>query len=263
MTQPIVSARWTPILLEAAENVRTEVRKALLSRPSLDINGLKKLLDSKAQQAIKEALIDASLPVRVVSEEGDYEIGEQGPILVLDPVDGTTNMARGIPFACTSMALSATPYMSGVTLGLVKDLYSGDVYRAERNRGAWRAGKRITPSKSRLVGEALVSLDISKSTPVDMVKQLIASAGHIRQTGSSALALCHLASGTIDAHVDVRGMLRITDVAAGLLILREAGGAFITESALATELELARKTKLKLVAASSQWTLEEVLKTLG
>jgi len=263
MAQPIISARWTPVLLEAAENVRTNVRKALLSRASLDVNGLKKLLDSEAQQAIRETLSDADIPVRVVSEEGDYEIGEHGPILVVDPVDGTTNMARGIPFACTSMALSATPCMSGVTLGLIKDLYTGDVYRAQRNRGAWRAGKRISPSKSKLVKEALVSLDISKGAPVDRVKQLIASAGHLRQTGSSALALCHLAAGIVDAHVDVRGKLRITDVAAGLLILREAGGAYITEGVDADDLELARETTLKLVAASSRWTIEEILKTLG
>ena len=263
MAQPIVSARWTPVLLEAAENVRTRVRKALLSRASLDVSGLKDLLDSEAQQAIRETLSEADIPVRVVSEEGDYEIGEQGSILVVDPVDGTTNMARGIPFACTSMALSETPRQSGVAIGLVKDLYSGDVYRAEKNRGAWRSGKRIAPSKSKLVKEALVSLDISKGAPVDRVKQLIASAGHLRQTGSSALALCHLASGTVDAHVDVRGRLRITDVAAGLLILKEAGGACIIEGAATNDPELSRETTLRLVAASSQWTLEEIMKTLG
>jgi myo-inositol-1(or 4)-monophosphatase len=263
MAKPIVSARWTPVLLEAAENVRNRVRKALLSKASINIQGLKKRLDSEAQQAIRETLSAADFPVRVVSEEGDYEIGEQGPVLVVDPVDGTTNMARGIPFACTSMALSETHDMSGVMLGLIKDLYSGDVYRAEKKRGAWRAGKRITPSKSKLVKEALVSLDISKGSPIDRVKLLIASAGYLRQTGSSALALCHLASGLVDAHVDVRGKLRITDVAAGLLILREAGGTYITEGAVADDLELARETTLKLVAASSQWTLEEILKTLG
>ena len=263
MAQPVISAQWTPVLLEAAENVRINIRKALLSRASLDIVSLKELLDSEAQQAIRETLIDAGLPVRVVSEEGDYEIGEHGPVLVVDPIDGTTNLARGIPFACTSMALSATSRMSGVTLGLIKDLYSGDIYRAERNKGAWRAGKHITPSKSKLVKEALISLDISKGSSGERVRQLIASAGHLRQMGSSALALCHLASGIVDAYVDVRGKLRITDVAAGLLILREAGGAYITEDAVADDLECARETILKLVAASSRWTLEEVLKTLG
>jgi myo-inositol-1(or 4)-monophosphatase len=261
MAQPIVSTRWTPVLLEAAENVRTRVRKTLLSKDSLDVSSLKDLLDSEAQLAIKETLSEAGIPVRVVSEEGDYEIGEQGPILVVDPVDGTTNMARGIPFACTSMALSETSHQSGVVIGLVKDFYSGDVYRAERGRGAWRSGKRIAPSISKLVNEALVSIDISKGAPVDRVKQLIPSAGHLRQMGSSALALCYLASGTVDAHVDVRGRLRITDVAAGLLIIREAGGAYVTEAE--DDLELSRETTLRLVAASSQWTLEEIMKTLG
>ncbi|MBQ03989.1 hypothetical protein CL673_04660 [Candidatus Bathyarchaeota archaeon] len=262
MAQPIVSARWTPVLLEAAENVRTKVRNALLRKASLDVNSLKQLLDSEAQEAVRETLSNAEFPVRVVSEEGDYDIGENGPVLVLDPVDGTTNLARGIPLACTSMALSTTPHMSGVKLGLIKDLYSGDVYRAERSKGAWRAGQHITPSKSKLVKEALVSLDISKGTSVDRIRQLIVSSRHLRQTGCSALSLCHLASGIIDAHVDLREKLRITDVAAGLLILGEAGGAYITESSGEDDLELKRETTLRLIAANSRWTLEEILKTL-
>ena len=87
-------------------------------------------------------------------------------------------------------------------------------------------------------------------------------AGHLRQIGSSALSLCHLASGIIDAHVDVRGKLRITDVAAGLLILREAGGAYFIENVEEKDLELSKETTLKLIAASSHWTLEEIMKNL-
>jgi myo-inositol-1(or 4)-monophosphatase len=250
-------------MLEAAENVRIRVRKALLNRSRYEITDLKNLLDSEAQIAIQETLRKADVPVRVISEEGNYEIGKNGPILVIDPLDGTTNMARGIPFACTSMAISKIPFQSGVTIGLIKDLYTGEVFRAERNKGAWRMGKRISPSPSRLLNEALISLDISKGIPVDRINNIITSARHLRQMGSSALSLCHLASGMIDAHIDIRGKLRITDVSAGLLILREAGGAYLIEDIIERNLELSNKTTLKLIAASSNWTLEEIKKTIG
>jgi myo-inositol-1(or 4)-monophosphatase len=250
-------------MLEAAENVRIQVRKALLNRSGYEVKDLKNLLDAEAQIAIQETLKKSDVPVNVISEEGNYEIGKNGPILVIDPLDGTTNMARGIPIACTSLAISETPFQSGVTIGLIKDLYTGEVFRAERNKGAWRMGKRISPSQSRFLNEALLSIDISKGVPIDRIKQIIISARYLRQMGSSALSLCHLASGMIDAHIDVRGKLRITDVAAGLLILQEAGGAYLIEDMIESNLELSNKTTLKLIAASSYWTLDEIIKRLG
>lgn len=263
MASSTISARWLSVMLEAAENVRISVRKALLNRGSLETPALKQKLDDEAQKAIRQTLTESGIPVRVISEEGDYTLGSKGPFLIVDPLDGTTNMARGIPFACTSLALSDIPRLSGLVIGLVKDLYTGDVYKAERNRGAWRSGKRIAPSRSRHLSNAIVSLDISKGTPVEGVERLITSAGHIRQMGSAALSLCHLASGNIDAHIDVRGKLRVTDVAAGILILEEAGGAIRIDGATGSDIGLSRESTLKLVAASSPWTLEEVLGTLS
>jgi len=73
------------------------------------------------------------------------------------------------------------------------------------------------------------------------------------------LSLCHVASGLIDAHVDLRGSLRSTDVAAGLLILKEAGGVYTVDGSVGGDLELRKETTLLLVAASSPGTLEEVL----
>ncbi|UCH57828.1 MAG: fructose 1,6-bisphosphatase [Candidatus Bathyarchaeota archaeon] len=263
MVSSSVVAGWMSTLLEAAENVRSSVRKTLISRPGLEITSLKNLLDSEAQRAIHETLEQAGRPVNVISEEGDYSIGEEGPYLIVDPVDGTTNMARGIPFAATSMALSETLRLSDAVAGIVKDLYTGEVYRAERNRGAWRGGRRIAPGRSRQINEALISIDVSKGTPIEGVEPLIRGAEHLRQLGSAALSLCHLASGLIDAHVDVRGKLRATDVAAGLLILREAGGVYVIDGSMEGDLDLSRGSTLKLVAASGSWTLDEILKILS
>jgi myo-inositol-1(or 4)-monophosphatase len=254
---------WTPILLEVADSVRQRTRQTLLNRPALETQAMKGLLDSEAQQAIFDALNRAGVPVQVVSEEGDYSIGEGGPHMVVDPVDGTTNLAKGIPIAVTSLAVSDTPNLSGALAGVVMDLFTGEVFRAERNRGAWRGGRRISPAKPVSVETALISIDVSKGAPLEPVSGLIKEARHLRQLGCSALSLCYLASGVIDAHVDLRGILRATDVAAGLVILKEAGGIFSVDGAIGGDLELSRETKLRLVASSSPGTLEGVLRLLG
>ena len=254
---------WTQILLEAAENVRSGVRDKILNRPSMGMQELKDLLDNEAQQAIRKTLRDASEPVHVISEEGDYSIGEGGPYIVADPVDGTTNLAKGIPLAVTSLAISETPLLSGVQIGIILDLYTGEIYRAERDRGSWRGGQRMTPSGPKLLRDTLVSMDISKGHPLEPMKPLIQRARYLRQYGCSALSICHVASGIMDAHVDLRGTLRITDAAAALLILKEAGGVYITNGELNGDIELSRGSTMTLIAASNHGTLEEVLNNVS
>jgi myo-inositol-1(or 4)-monophosphatase len=262
MSSHSLTAAWTHVMLEAAENVRSRTRKTMLNKSAMGLVELKQLLDAEAQQAIRETLEQAGKPIQVISEEGDYAFGRGGPYMIVDPVDGTTNMAKGIPFAATSLALSKNPQHSGVLVGLVMNLYTGDVYRAERNRGAWQGAMRISTAKSKPLSKALVSIDVSKGAPLDVVEGLIQEAGHLRQLGSAALSLCHLASGLVDAHVDVRDLLRATDAAAGLLILKEAGGAYMIDGVLDGDLELSRDKTLKIVAASTPWTLDEILRTM-
>ena len=263
MASLTLASAWMPILLEAAENVRKRTRRTMLNKQAMGLVELKKLLDTEAQQAIHDTLKQTGKPVRVVSEEGDFSIGRGGPYLTVDPVDGTTNMAKGVPLAATSLALSKSPNLSGVVAGLVMNLYTGEVYRAERNKGAWQGARRISSSKSKPVSEAMASIDISKGAPLDGVEGLIQQAGHLRQVGSAALSLCYIASGVMDTHVDVRDMVRATDVAAGLLILKEAGGTYMIDGTEDGDLELKRDKTLKLVAASTSWTLNEILKIIA
>jgi myo-inositol-1(or 4)-monophosphatase len=250
---------WTQILLEAAENVRSGVRSTILNRPSMGVQELKDLLDAEAQQAIRKTLKDVGEPVHVISEEGDYSIGEGGPYIVADPVDGTTNLAKGIPLAVTSLAISETPQLSGVRIGVILDLYTGETYRAEMGRGSWRGGQRMTPSGPKLLNDALVSMDISKGHPLEPMEPIIQRARYLRQYGCSALSICHVASGIMDAHVDLRGTLRITDAAAALLMLKEAGGVYIANGEMNGDIELSRESRLTLIAASNLGTLEEIL----
>ena len=245
-----------------AEKVRSNVRQALLKRQSYEVLDLKRLLDSEAQGAVVDTLERLGASVHLISEEGDVTIGGGGAYVIADPVDGTTNLSRDVPLAVTSLAVAETPRLSDAVAGLVMDLYTGDVYRAERNRGAWRGGKHIHPAGPRPLGDALLSMDISKGAPLNPVKEVIARARHLRQLGCSALSLCLVAAGVMDAHIDLRGTLRATDVAAGLLILREAGGIFSIDGAVGNDLELSRSTKLNLIAASGRGLLEDIMELL-
>ena len=249
---------WTPILLEAAEKVRSRVREAIQRRSTLAVPELKRLLDSKAQEAILETLKELDVSALLISEEGDSTLGDGSMYVIVDPVDGTTNLARGVPLAVTSLAVSETPWLSGAVAGLVMNLYSGEVFGAERGRGAWSGGMPIQPAEPKHPAEALISIDISKGAPLKAVERLMAGARHLRQLGSAAISLCLIASGVLDAHVDLRGMLRATDVAAGLLILKEAGGVYSINGVVGGDLELTRQSRLDLVAASGPEMLQDV-----
>lgn len=252
-------AGWTSILRETAENVRTRIRGALLRRPALEFTELKSLLDSEAQHAVEDTLTQIGASADIVSEEGESVVGDGGIHIVVDPVDGTTNLARGVPLAVTSLLASENQRISGALAGLVMDLYSGDIYRAEREKGAWRGGIPIHPAEPRDITEALISIDISKGASLKPVEGVIAEARHLRQLGCAAISLCLVASGVIDAHIDLRGTLRATDVAAGLLILKEAGGVYSVNGCIEGDLELKRGTRLELVAASSSKMLQDIL----
>jgi len=248
------------ILLEAADEVRSRVQGVLMRRPVLAVSELKRLLDSEAQEAVEETLRRHGTSANLISEEGDSTIGDGETYIVVDPVDGTTNLARGVPLAVTSLAVSETPSLSGVVAGLVMNLFTGEVYRAERNMGAWHGERPIHPAEPKPPAEALISIDISKGAPLKSVERLIAEAGHLRQLGCAAISLYLIASGVLDAHIDLRGMLRATDIAAGLLILKEAGGTYSINGAVGGDLKLTRHSRLDLVAASGPGMLEGVLR---
>lgn len=254
-----MASEWAPILLESARNVRIRVRRALLKRTVLGVPELKQLLDSEAERAIEDTMRRLHTSVHIVSEEGECTLGGGRSYAIVDPVDGTTNLAKGIPYAAVSIAISTTQRFNDTVAALVMDINTGEFYAAKRGTGALQGRRPIRPAKPVRLNEALISMDISKGAILEPVRALIAESGHIRQIGCTSISLCLVASGLFDAHVDLRGKLRATDAAAGLLILKEAGGAYSINGVVDSDLELTRQSRLDLVAASSHEMLEDVL----
>ena len=108
---------------------------------------------------------------------------------------------------------------------IIRNLVSGDVYYAEKGEGATKNGKRIETSSETELSRSVVGIDMSRASEKTIVSlaPLVAKVKRQVHYGANALELCLLAEGKVEATVDVRGMMRITDFAGGYLIAKEAG----------------------------------------
>ncbi len=254
---------WKTVLHQLVENIQSRVLTVLPKRHSLPVTDFKRLLDGEAQQAIVDTLTVNKVSAQLVSEEGDQVFGDGEYVIVADPVDGTTNLARGLQPAVTSISVSETGTQSGVFAGIVVNFYTGETYFAEKGKGAMRDDWPLQTASPTQYRRALISMDMSKVSRLDVMAPLISECRHIRAEGCSAMSLCHVAAGVLDAHVDLRGILRATDASAGLLILREAGGVYEVDGEPFGDLPLTRETRFELVAASSPELMDEINQLLS
>jgi myo-inositol-1(or 4)-monophosphatase len=185
-------------------------------------------IDIAAEDAILEVLKADGRSMRIISEEmGERILGNSPEFsVVLDPLDGTYNASVGIPFYNISLAVSSLD-LSHVRFGYVSNLAMREEYYAEAGKGAYLNEKRVKTSRQSELEEICVSVYGYRQN-AERTRKIYKKVRRVRLLGSVALELCYVASGKLDALVDVRGALRVTDVAAGQLILKEAGG-FITD----------------------------------
>lgn len=256
---------WLQVLLQCKENVKTHIHPHLksLKEPQPDLGkgaggDQMKLVDLAAEKAIIEVLLQHGVSFTLISEEsGIKEFGAKAKecFVTTDPIDGTTNLIRGLPFYCSSIAVSRKPMLSGVYAGMVTDLFHGTTYTAVEGKGAYRDGEKIATSTVASLEAAVVGLDLNTYKVKEIAPQLtdlIAHTKHIRHFGANALELCFVAEGLTDAFVDIRGKLRTTDVAAGFLMIKEAGGIITAPDGQAIDVKLDPKQKLKFVASGNK-----------
>lgn len=214
---------------------------------------------SVADAALEGAIVVAARAagVNVVSEEAGVVDHGSAWTAVIDPLDGSRNAGRGLPLFCTSVAVGRGRSMADLEAGVVKNLVSGDVYAAARGRGATVNGK---PVQRRTFDphEVMVAViaDYEDSAAVERMQR---KHHHIRDLGSAALELCYVATGALDAFDARRDWLRVVDVAAGAVIVREAGG-FVLDPRTWRDLDMAFDVRLRsgVVAAHSREALEAV-----
>jgi myo-inositol-1(or 4)-monophosphatase len=176
-------------------------------------------IDAAAERVILKRF--EGLDVTILSEEvGEYGSGRWR--VVVDPIDGSLNAKRGIPFFSISVAVADGATMQDVIFGYVHDFGTGEEWTATRGGGAFLNGKRIGAQKPKDRIEIL-SFEATLTAEVAAKAAVFTGVAHrLRIMGSLALSLCHLADGRVDAVCSLKPS-RSVDVAAGQLLLRECG----------------------------------------
>ncbi len=263
---------WLTVLKTCSESMKKQVRPLFGSVEAKIGFGLgaggdvRKKIDLVAENALFQTLEEHGVSCTVVSEDsGVRQIGSDASqfFVTTDPVDGTTNAVRGLPFIDISIAVSKRPTLESVETALVTDVLRDITYTAERGKGAYRDEKRIKPSEISTLGEAVVGVDFSTFKTREVVNKLmriLEKTRHIRHLGANALELCYVADGTTDAFIDIRGKLRVTDIAAAQLVLLEAGGIITTPNGEKLNAPLTATERVSFVAAANKSIYDAIRK---
>jgi myo-inositol-1(or 4)-monophosphatase len=202
---------------------------------------------SAADRRSERILIDELAKARpgygfVLEESGRLEGTDKSHIWFIDPLDGTTNFLHGLPIFAISIALARE---GQIVAGLVHNPATGDMYIAEKGQGAYQNNRRLRVSARRDLADSLIGCGIPhlgkvKEHPRFMadLAAVMANAGNLRRLGAASLDLCFVASGCYDGFWERN--LQAWDIAAGIIIIKEAGG-FVTDADGGTEM-LARRS---------------------
>ena len=184
-------------------------------------------IDRAAEAAIVQTLLGAYPDHAILAEEGTAK-GENAKaehVWIIDPLDGTTNFLHGFPQYCVSIALA---HRGQVAHGVVYDPVRNDLFTASRGRGAFLNDRRIRVSKRQHLRDCLVGTGFPfrdgsyLDTYMRMMKAMIEQTAGLRRPGAAALDLAYVAAGFYDGFWEVG--LNAWDVAAGSLLIQEAGG---------------------------------------
>lgn len=186
--------------------------------------------DLASQQAIRSILLDAFPDHEFLGEETDpvqasrQAVGESDYRWIVDPLDGTANYVHQLQAFAVSIALE---YRREIIVAVVYDPVSGELYHAQAGEGAFLNGKRLATSGCLTPGQAMIAVSFPPHVQRDSIEirrfiEGLIACQSVRRLGSAALNLAYLAAGRLDAYWATS--VKNWDVAAGVLLVREAGG---------------------------------------
>ncbi|MBR0472886.1 MAG: bifunctional fructose-bisphosphatase/inositol-phosphate phosphatase [Methanosphaera sp.] len=263
--------------LELCNNISEKVEEAIaIAREDPSLTSITKIgadgtpthkIDEYAENAAIQVLEDTGYSLILISEEiGTIKIGDDSAqaVIIMDPLDGTTNALKNLPCYGISIAvgkLEGDDDLENVTLddievAYVKNFPTNDVYTAVKNRYATKNNKLISVSSVTEAKHATVSTYIYR-TKRDLNK-IFPNVRRMRIMGAIAVEMCYLAEGVYDVFLDTQAV-RVLDIAASQLIIREAGG-YITDidsNELSSQIDLLAKTTI--VATPNKSLQEDIV----
>jgi myo-inositol-1(or 4)-monophosphatase len=222
-------------------------------------------VDAAAEDAIVRRLEHLGEGFTLVSEElGERRYGGGGPWrVVVDPIDGSVNAKRGIPFFSLSLAVAEGPTMGDVVFGYVYDFGSGEEWTALRGEGASLDGSPLGGVAPKDPIEILAFEGTTSATIAAKVAAVEPLAKRLRVMGSLALSLCHLAAGRVDAVCSLK-QARSIDIAAAQLLVRECALAIeLPQAPPFCDAPLDLRGRSRVVAAANAERVAELATALG
>jgi len=230
------------------------------------------LIDVVAEKEVLNALKELEKPLFLISEEiGEVKIGKGPPeaILVVDPLDGTSNAIKKIPAYGISLAVAPcstkthkNPNLQEITMGLVKNFATGDIYSGFKGKGAFLNGEKIGPSLVDEISHSSVGAYIYRGD-MNRLEPLCKTVRRMRTLGAVAIEISYVADGTYDAFVDMRDNLRVVDVAAAKIIVEESGGIITDRHSHPLHAPLDVLEKTSLIASGNEKLHKNIMDILG
>ncbi len=215
-------------ILELAHEVGTYIKKKAYTKKHISYKGEVDLItqfDKQSQDMIVRALTKKFPDFGILSEENINRTTGTATKWIVDPLDGTTNFAHGLPIWTISIALEVE---GEIVLGVVYDPTRDEMFSALKNGGAFVNRKRMMVSKVKKLSESLLvtgfpyDVRTSAENNLNHFSNFAIRAQAVRRLGSAALDLCYTACGRFDGYWELK--LSPWDQAAGSLMLKEAGG---------------------------------------
>ncbi|MBN94749.1 MAG: inositol monophosphatase [Deltaproteobacteria bacterium] len=181
-------------------------------------------VDTESEEAIRSILLAAFPGDGILGEEGGERNGETGRRWLVDPLDGTLNYAHGFPWYCVSIALEVD---GDLQVAVVLDSAHDELFHARRGHGAWLGDQRLCVSSRDRLDQSMVATGFAyrpewMAENVATFARMMPKVRAIRRPGAAALDLASLAAGRLDGFWEIH--LNPWDVAAGVLLIEEAGG---------------------------------------
>ena len=211
-----------------AARVAGEIQRAGLRRPVAvrvaTAHDVKLQTDVDCEEAIRGILRSAFPDHAILGEEEGGSIDADVPTWIVDPLDGTVNYSRRHPHFCVSIALQVE---GRSIVGAVYNPITDELFTAREGQGAFLNGERITVSAVSELRDAMVAIgcgkcDTTVEGTLNAVRELIHTTQKIRILGAAALEMSYIACGRLDGFIE--DGLRTWDIAAGDILIREAGG---------------------------------------
>ena len=251
MTSSDYMSRMTAVAGECGDMMLSAHEDSIRADRKTGFRDLVTEYDRKIQAYAVDQLSQAFPEAHFICEEGDAdEASAEGLTFIIDPIDGTANFTHHYGHSCISIGCT----LNGLPVaGVVYDPFRGEMFTAEKGRGARLNGEPIHVSGADLAdtlvlfGTAPYNLSLADQT-LAMVRSIFGRCQDVRRTGSAALDLCYVAAGKAGLYFELE--LALWDYAAGALIAEEAGAAVLTIEG--KEMQYTRPVKSSVIAGSRE-----------